>query len=171
VLEQVWFPGVHSDVGGGYVEHGLADATLLWMVGALRRHGLLDLDENCLAAATGRAVAEPYAVGTLHDSRGRLWKLAFGAVPRPIGITDDSERIHASAFTRSLGGAGPPYNSPDRQIWLATIPLTSIAPRGAFERAFAANFPVTPPGVPYDRLVPRRGGFCAWLGRRVFGDA
>jgi uncharacterized protein (DUF2235 family) len=28
VLEQVWFPGVHSDIGGGYHEHGLSDATI-----------------------------------------------------------------------------------------------------------------------------------------------
>ena len=24
-VKQVWFPGVHSDVGGGYVETGLSD--------------------------------------------------------------------------------------------------------------------------------------------------
>jgi uncharacterized protein (DUF2235 family) len=33
VLEQVWFPGVHSDVGGGYPEAGLSDQALIWMLG------------------------------------------------------------------------------------------------------------------------------------------
>jgi hypothetical protein len=28
---QVWFPGVHSDVGGGYKEHQISDISLLWM--------------------------------------------------------------------------------------------------------------------------------------------
>jgi uncharacterized protein (DUF2235 family) len=31
-MEQVWFTGVHCDVGGGYPEHGLSDITLAWMV-------------------------------------------------------------------------------------------------------------------------------------------
>ena len=30
-VEQVWFPGVHANVGGGYVDSGLADRALLWM--------------------------------------------------------------------------------------------------------------------------------------------
>ena len=30
-LEQVWFPGAHSNVGGGYANTDLSDAALLWM--------------------------------------------------------------------------------------------------------------------------------------------
>jgi len=30
--EERWFPGAHSDVGGGYREHGLSDAALNWMI-------------------------------------------------------------------------------------------------------------------------------------------
>lgn len=30
-LKEVWFPGVHSDVGGGYRETGLSDASCDWM--------------------------------------------------------------------------------------------------------------------------------------------
>ncbi|WP_169568170.1 DUF2235 domain-containing protein [Sneathiella limimaris] len=32
-LKEVWFPGVHSDVGGGYKVHGLSDAACKWMKG------------------------------------------------------------------------------------------------------------------------------------------
>ncbi|MEO3387284.1 DUF2235 domain-containing protein [Mesorhizobium sp. CAU 1741] len=32
VIEQVWFPGVHSDVGGGYEDGRLADLALQWML-------------------------------------------------------------------------------------------------------------------------------------------
>ena len=32
VLEQRWFAGVHSNVGGGYPDEGLADITLKWML-------------------------------------------------------------------------------------------------------------------------------------------
>lgn len=31
VLKQCWFVGAHSDIGGGYEQHDLADLTLTWM--------------------------------------------------------------------------------------------------------------------------------------------
>jgi hypothetical protein len=39
-VEQVWFPGAHSDVGGGLSETGLSDVTLLWMAERAMRIGL-----------------------------------------------------------------------------------------------------------------------------------
>ena len=39
-LEQVWFTGVHSDIGGGYAQAGLSDIALLWMVEKARSCGL-----------------------------------------------------------------------------------------------------------------------------------
>lgn len=40
---EVWFPGVHADVGGGYpaAESGLARVCLRWMLQEARAHGLL----------------------------------------------------------------------------------------------------------------------------------
>ena len=38
--EQVWFPGVHSNVGGGYADSGLSDTTLQWMIGKALGTGL-----------------------------------------------------------------------------------------------------------------------------------
>lgn len=32
VVEQVWFPGVHSDIGGGYAEDGIGRVVLDWML-------------------------------------------------------------------------------------------------------------------------------------------
>lgn len=34
-LKQVWFPGDHSDVGGGHPRHELADVSLFWMAGEI----------------------------------------------------------------------------------------------------------------------------------------
>lgn len=31
-LRQVWFPGVHSNIGGGYEDQGQANITLAWMI-------------------------------------------------------------------------------------------------------------------------------------------
>ena len=36
LLRQVWFPGVHSNVGGGYDDQELADITLAWMMAQLQ---------------------------------------------------------------------------------------------------------------------------------------
>jgi len=32
LLEQIWFSGIHSDIGGGYPESGLSDIPLKWMI-------------------------------------------------------------------------------------------------------------------------------------------
>ncbi len=84
VLEQVWFPGVHCDVGGGYAASGLADASFLWMVDKARACGLL-FREAGLAA--GAALA-PDPLGKLHDSYAFPFNLIdwcnfrFGGSPR-----------------------------------------------------------------------------------------
>src|SRR5262249_7280016 len=39
-LTQVWFTGVHSNVGGGYPEDGLAYVTLAWMMREAEAAGL-----------------------------------------------------------------------------------------------------------------------------------
>jgi hypothetical protein len=39
-LEQVWFAGVHSNVGGGYPKQGMSLVTLDWMMGHARAAGL-----------------------------------------------------------------------------------------------------------------------------------
>ena len=39
-VEQVWFPGAHSDVGGGLTSAGLSDAALAWMMTRARAAGL-----------------------------------------------------------------------------------------------------------------------------------
>ena len=39
-VEEVWFCGSHTDVGGGYVKRGLADRSLEWMVSKASKYGL-----------------------------------------------------------------------------------------------------------------------------------
>jgi len=47
-LEQRWFPGAHSNVGGGYARDGLANFALYWMLAEARRAGL-ELDADYLS--------------------------------------------------------------------------------------------------------------------------
>jgi hypothetical protein len=45
-FEQKWFPGVHSDIGGGYANSGLSDLSLNWMADKAEKQGLhLDLNK------------------------------------------------------------------------------------------------------------------------------
>lgn len=39
-VEEVWFLGSHTDVGGGYVTRGLADCSLEWMIEKANEYGL-----------------------------------------------------------------------------------------------------------------------------------
>jgi uncharacterized protein (DUF2235 family) len=66
---QVWFPGVHSDVGGGYEQPGLSDVALEWMLQEARAHGLL-LDPNCDARDL-----DPDAMGKMHNPLQLKWYL------------------------------------------------------------------------------------------------
>jgi hypothetical protein len=46
IVEQCWFPGVHSDIGGGYSRSYLdiSDLALVWMMDKCRSHLRFDLD-------------------------------------------------------------------------------------------------------------------------------
>lgn len=39
-LQQVWFAGVHTDIGGGYPDHALGDLAGEWMAGEAALYGL-----------------------------------------------------------------------------------------------------------------------------------
>jgi len=86
-LKQVWFPGVHCDVGGGYSEEesGLSKLSLEWMISEARQHGLL-CDQNkvdrILGRSSGSTYAKPDANAKIHDSLTGWWRLAE-FVPKP----------------------------------------------------------------------------------------
>jgi uncharacterized protein (DUF2235 family) len=86
-LKQVWFPGVHCDVGGGYpeAESGLAKIALEWMLDEAQAAGLLvdpDRRRRLLGQdGSGRfAPADPCAAA--HESLAGAWHLAE-YVPKP----------------------------------------------------------------------------------------
>lgn len=64
-IEQVWFPGVHSDIGGGYEDAGLGRIALDWMVRKLMGLGVA-FDTWRPAEVPGDGL-DPTA--TIHESR------------------------------------------------------------------------------------------------------
>jgi uncharacterized protein (DUF2235 family) len=82
VLEQVWFSGVHSNVGGSYPSTSLSDISLLWMIGRAQACGLV-IDQNCVTA-TSKPQPDPF--GTQYDSQTVWYKITgLGDYIRPIG--------------------------------------------------------------------------------------
>jgi len=92
-VEQVWFCGAHSDVGGGYSETGLSDLALEWMIGRARAAGLA-FDAAALAAYP----LKPDPHGMLHNSKTGLYRLTAG-IDRVIGA-DPTQSVHPSVRTR-----------------------------------------------------------------------
>ena len=80
-VKQVWFEGVHSDVGGGYPETGLSDTTLLWMAGEANRQGLV-FDEELLGTyvASGKSAVRHSSMNLLYRTLNlkRLVVARFG---------------------------------------------------------------------------------------------
>jgi uncharacterized protein (DUF2235 family) len=112
-FEEVWFPGVHADVGGGYkeTESGLSKLALEWM---LYEAELLGFRFNHAQAKALLLGAEPIGEnGTIHESLRGWWWLAE-AVPkkrkRPVGwkvnrgsrrTVPEGAKIHSSVLVRA----------------------------------------------------------------------
>jgi hypothetical protein len=100
--EQVWFAGVHCDVGGGYPDTALAEIALHWMMDRATKCGLA-FDAQALAPSSGAAstpdtyVGDP--LGQLHESRKGFYKLLRPYV-RSIGVTDSAHEYVASSAVR-----------------------------------------------------------------------
>ncbi|WP_431047026.1 DUF2235 domain-containing protein [Streptomyces sp. P1-3] len=134
-LKQVWFAGVHTDIGGGYPETELSDITLLWMAHQASRYGLeLDaeaLGENGpLGMTPDRSISfrvRPDSVGAMHDSRTGVYRLAR-PWHRPIGqAADDQGRLdgceYLSESARERHDKDESYRPPELNRYLAQGPV------------------------------------------------
>jgi len=103
IIEQVWFSGVHGDIGGGYKERDISSVTLLWLKEKAESCGLT-FDEEYL-----KKIAKPNPMGMLHNSKtGILFKMSPDYV-RPIGKEEGAhESVHPSAVNR-YDNYKPPY--------------------------------------------------------------
>jgi uncharacterized protein (DUF2235 family) len=104
VLRQVWFPGVHSNVGGGYEEHGLSDVALAWM--AAQVADLIAIDTDYLRDK--RDLRNGWGMGKLYDSAGPAWELRGTKARQPLAPDKRGptcESVHASVLKRLQPGA------------------------------------------------------------------
>ena len=92
-VTQLWFPGCHSDVGGGYRETGLSDGALQWMIGEAGARTALRFTPQ---AGTIRGDA----LDVLHDSCVGVYA---DIAPEPRStprVRAGSGRVHPSAVAR-----------------------------------------------------------------------
>lgn len=90
-MQQIWFAGVHSDVGGGYKEHGLSDITLAWMMEEAGHCGLVFRE-------SASSQLHPDPAGLLHESHVGLMKLLLTS-PRSLPNLRSAE-VHKSVDDR-----------------------------------------------------------------------
>ena len=111
-LEQVWFAGVHCDVGGGYADPSLSEIPLLWMIDkasacdlSFRPERLVLKSPSTEVDAPRRAGIEirPDARGKVHESRTGFYR-ALPAYDRRLagekGAVVDGGRLASSARLR-----------------------------------------------------------------------
>lgn len=106
-VKEVWFPGVHSDIGGGYApeEAHLALVAHRWMLGEAVAAGLnVDVVRAKKELSTAKSLLRN-TLSPVHDSMTTPWKIAEW-VPRLVGTGLDGKREWRI-------GTMPPLGSPE----------------------------------------------------------
>ena len=105
-MKQVWFCGMHTDVGGGYKEQELSDIPLIWMIKEAMLHGLRIYPKH-------KIVLHPDPNGTMHNSRGGTFT---GLYRKSVRNWDKKTRgksvVHESVILRTKNKYNkdvPPY--------------------------------------------------------------
>lgn len=118
-LMQVWFPGVHANIGGGYPDDGLAYVAMQWMMDEAQREGLWFYQE-----ARKQVDCNANEHGKQYDSRsGVAGYYRYG--PRDVdalcndvdhGVAVKLPKVHASALDRIRAWEVPyaPVSFPSR---------------------------------------------------------
>lgn len=118
-VTEIWFPGIHSDVGGGYLEDGLSDIALDFMIETARKAGVVFKQLQDIGDALGpiepeRVAIKPESLGTLHlkplldDNAYKTWLHKWRDILdlRKIYVahgdreSDGAPLIHYTAFER-----------------------------------------------------------------------
>ena len=120
-VDQVWFAGVHSNVGGGYVKHGMSLVALDWMMAEAEISAKDECDRLRFIQADREYVHTHQDVhDELYDARAGLG-VYYRWEPRDVATLCCEHhmglpKIHVSAFERIANGTGcyAPVNLPHK---------------------------------------------------------
>jgi len=140
-IQQVWFAGVHSNLGGGYPEDRLSYVSLVWMINEAKAAGL-DFTKGTLEDYTRER--SPYA--KIYDSRAGLASY-YRYRPRRIATDRDANQVvplvHHSVIERMAFGSDKyaPITLPSH--FNVLLPNGTTEPMTGFAQAVA---PAPPKG-------------------------
>jgi uncharacterized protein (DUF2235 family) len=154
-LVQVWFVGMHANVGGGYPDDAVSFVPLTWLVEESIKHGLVFkaapfADPDSVKLITSSQDKD----GRLYDSRSGLGayyrygprKVSDLCNDRAVGVSMPLPKIHESVFDRIDSGCNayapiglpPQYLIVQRSGKLTSLgPTTFETPAGASARFIA----------------------------------
>jgi uncharacterized protein (DUF2235 family) len=112
-VEQRWFAGAHSNVGGGYDDTGLSDIAFEWMATKAASCGL------ALDPAYVRKMVAPNAAGALINSSAGIKWFFLGSFVRPVAAHPEwNETVDATALQRAdNSGLAPRYAPSNLVAW------------------------------------------------------
>jgi uncharacterized protein (DUF2235 family) len=117
-LEQVWFSGAHTDVGGGSKDPSLSDIALLWMAAKARACGVTFksglLENGGPDGDTGRVA--PNWSGPITESKHGIWNAlhTYHRLKQPSVRAAPAQTVASSAARRFTAGQG---YSPEGLDW------------------------------------------------------
>ena len=118
-LKQVWFCGVHTDVGGGYKEDELSNISLEWMINEAKSKGLIIYEKS--PAYQHFLKSEKNVNGKMHNEQvGFIGKLYRREKRNWNESIHGQLQVHESVFKRTKNpsnGDTPSYTS-----WIDKIP-------------------------------------------------
>lgn len=101
-IKQVWFAGMHSNVGGGYEKDQMALVALDWMMAEAEKEGLTFYKD-----VRARIREDANAHGRMYDSRAALAAYYrykprdMEAICRTAKVKNDTPKVHFSALRRA----------------------------------------------------------------------
>ncbi len=142
-VEQAWFPGMHSNIGGGYNRDGLACLTLKWMMIRAAHHGII-FESGALQKVTDSCNIE----GLMQNSRSGF-ALLYRYHPRVIESLCENKmkssiNIHHTVVERMA-------------IWPADYKPTSLPD----------TFNITSSSLNADQITLNPGAHQDWQGCRT----
>lgn len=142
-IEQVWFSGVHGNMGGSYSRKGLSNVTFDWMLKRAQYHGLHFISGFCQNIEDSANVHD-----RLYDSRGRL-SFFNRYAPRDIHqlciesgkIAEGQIKVHESVLSRIKCRASE--YTPSEIPWVFKIVSSQIGDKYTGHSSMVDNAPMS----------------------------
>jgi uncharacterized protein (DUF2235 family) len=99
-VEQVWFAGAHSNVGGGYPKQGMARVTLSWMMGKAHLDGKGVHFKTDVVEAVRRDANVPDRFYDSRSGAGSYYRYKPRNIRTICSQAESPVRIHRSVFER-----------------------------------------------------------------------